>query len=349
MVIGINCGHTIEGPGCGARGLIGESVHTRLVGYALAERLRKAGMEVVDCTIDKAKTQKEYLSGVTTLANSENLDWFISIHFNASPSHAGRGVEIYTYEGRQYPQALCICERLEALGFPNRGVKAGTGLYVIRNTRAKAMLIEVCFCDNQADVDLYERIGGADTVAQAISGGFLERLAACGALNKRQGREEFMESVGEIARRDWERRRIMLPSVVVAQAMKESACGTSELARNANALFGIKENGWPGRIYVKDAVEQRPDGSYITVPGTRWRAYDSFEESVIDHNDYIATRSLDGGKTLRYAPIIGCGEYVLVCQYLQSCGYATSHGYADSLVRDYIEAHGLTRFDGKCG
>ena len=50
---------------------------------------------------------------------------------------------------------------------------------MIRNTRAKAMLIEVCFCDNQADVDLYERIGGADTVAQAISGGFLERLSAC--------------------------------------------------------------------------------------------------------------------------------------------------------------------------
>ena len=103
------------------------------------------------------------------------------------------------------------------------------------------------------------------------------------------------------------------------------------------------------RIGGADIVEQRPDGSYITVPGTRWRAYDSFEESVIDHDDYIATRSLDGGKTLRYAPIIGCGEYVLVCQYLQSCGYATSHGYADSLVRDYIEAHGLTRFDGKCG
>lgn len=281
-----------------------------------------AALGEVDCTIDKAKSQKEYLAGVTALANNESLDWFISIHFNASPTHTGRGVEIYTYEGRQDPQALCICGKMEALGFQNRGVKAGTGLYVIRNTRAKAMLIEVCFCDNQADVDLYERIGGADTVAWAVSGGFLDRTAIAGARSKRPDREDFIEAVGEIARRDWERRGIMLPSVVVAQAMKESACGTSELARNANALFGIKENGWSGKIYVKEAVEQRPDGSYVTIPGTRWRAYDSFEESVIDHNDYIATRSLDGGKTLRYAPIIGCKEYVLVCQYLQSCGYA---------------------------
>lgn len=275
-----------------------------------------AALGEVDCTIDKAKSQKEYLAGVTALANNESLDWFISIHFNASPTHTGRGVEIYTYEGRQDPQALCICGKMEALGFQNRGVKAGTGLYVIRNTRAKAMLIEVCFCDNQADVDLYERIGGADTVAWAVSGGFLDRTAIAGARSKRPDREDFIEAVGE-------------------------------LARNANALFGIKENGWSGKIYVKEAVEQRPDGSYVTIPGTRWRAYDSFEESVIDHNDYIATRSLDGGKTLRYAPIIGCKEYVLVCQYLQSCGYATSHGYADSLIRDYIEAHGLTRFDGE--
>lgn len=346
MVIGINCGHTLEGAGCGARGLFGESVHTRLVGYALAARLREAGMEVADCTIDRAETQKEYLEKVTALANNKNLDWFVSIHFNASPSHEGRGAEIYTYEGRQYPEALRICGRLEALGFQNRGVKAGTGLYVIRNTRAKAMLIEVCFCDNQTDVDLYERIGGADTVAQAISCGFQDRLILPGAGSKGPGREDFIESVGEIARRDWKERRIMLPSVVTAQAMKESACGTSELARNANALFGIKENGWTGKVYVKEAAEQKPDGSYVTVPGTRWRAYDSFEQSVIDHNSYIATRSLDGGKTLRYAPIIGCGEYVLVCQYLQSCGYATSLGYAESLIRDYIEAYGLTRFDG---
>ena len=32
MIIGINCGHTIEGAGSGAVGLFKESEHTRLVG-----------------------------------------------------------------------------------------------------------------------------------------------------------------------------------------------------------------------------------------------------------------------------------------------------------------------------
>ena len=39
MKIGINCGHTISGPGFGAVGIIGESENTRLVGYNLMDKL----------------------------------------------------------------------------------------------------------------------------------------------------------------------------------------------------------------------------------------------------------------------------------------------------------------------
>ena len=136
----------------------------------------------------------------------------------------------------------------------------------------------------------------------------------------------------------------MLPSVVIAQASVESALGTSELARNANALFGLKLNGWTGRAYVKDATEQNPDGSYRVDQNTLWRAYDNWEQSVIDHNNYIATRSIGGGKTLRYAPVIGCREYKLICRYLQQCGYATSQTYAETLTK-YVEEYNLTLYD----
>lgn len=121
--------------------------------------------------------------------------------------------------------------------------------------------------------------------------------------------------------------------------------GTSELAQNANALFGIKKNGWTGKTYRKVATEQRPDGTYYNINNIQWRAYDSWKQSILDHNTYIAERSTDGGKTLRYGPIIGCEEYVLVCQYLQDLGYATSLTYAESLINDYIEKYDLTRFD----
>lgn len=348
MTIGVNCGHTTSGAGYGAVGLIKESEHTRLVGHALMEKLRAASVKVVDCTIDEAGTQNEYLAAAVALANRQDLDWFISIHFNASAAHTGQGVEVYTYEGKQYQDALDVCNNISAYGFKNRGVKSGSGLYVVKKTKAKAMLIEVCFCDNEQDVALYNSIGGADTIARAIFNGIYDYAVEPDPVpeeNHDMTFEEFVEYVGEIARQDWIDRKIMLPSVVVAQAIKESARGTSELAQNANALFGIKKNGWTGKTYIKAATEQRSDGSCYTVDNTEWRAYTSWEESIIDHNTYIAERSTDSGKTLRYGSIIGCEEYVLVCQYLQDLGYATSLTYAESLINDYIEKYDLTRFD----
>ena len=346
MVIGVNCWHTSEVAGSGADGLLKESEHTRLVGYELMDKLKAMGVKVVDCTIDKAPTQQEYLKKAVDIANKEELDWFISIHFNASREHKGHGVEVYTYKGRQYPDALDVCSNIERLGFFNRGVKAGNGLYVICKTRAKAMLIEVCFCDNEEDVAVYNDSGAQEAIAQAVFNGIYKYAVRPDAVKLEDPTIPFISYVGEIAKRDWETRRIMLPSVVVAQAMKESARGTSELAREANALFGIKKNGWKGRTYRKNATEQRTDGSYYIIPQTEWRAYDSWEESILDHNDYIAGRSIDGGKTLTYGPVIGCENYVLACQYLQECGYATSVTYAKSLINDYIEKYNLAMFDG---
>ena len=84
MVVGINCGHTKSGAGSGAVGIIKESEHTRLVGQILMNLLHVAGVTVIDCTIDQANTQQEYLAAAVALANTRDLDWFISIHFNAS-------------------------------------------------------------------------------------------------------------------------------------------------------------------------------------------------------------------------------------------------------------------------
>ena len=79
----------------------------------------------------------------------------ISIHLNNDAKKAGHGVEAYTYKGRQYPDAVEVCEHIAALGFTNRGVKEGSGLYVIKKTKAKSMLIEVCFV-NDPDASNYQ-------------------------------------------------------------------------------------------------------------------------------------------------------------------------------------------------
>lgn len=107
MKIAINCGHTLNGPGSGAIGFINESLETRNVGKILVELLKNSGNEVIDCTVDEANTQSAYLSECVRLSNQQDLDYFISIHLMLV---GGKGTEIYTYKGNEYPEALNICK-----------------------------------------------------------------------------------------------------------------------------------------------------------------------------------------------------------------------------------------------
>lgn len=165
MRIGINCGHTVSGqPGCGAVGYIDESVETREVGKRVMVLLRQAGHTVVDCTNDYAPSTSSNLGQIVSIANTQPLDLFVSIHFN---SGGGRGTEVWTYGGKHHTEAVNVCNALNKLGFVNRGIKDGSNLYVVRRSDAKAILIEVCFVDTKSDVNLYKQLG-ADRIAQAI-------------------------------------------------------------------------------------------------------------------------------------------------------------------------------------
>ena len=167
------------------------------------------------------------------------------------------------------------------------------------------------------------------------------------AFSAERGDEMAQQLVAKTAVTDWVERKIMLPSVVIAQAILESGWGESELAVNAKALFGIKKHDWTGAVYIKVAMEQRKDGSYYQIENTEWRAYSSWQESIIDHNDYIATRKTEKG-ALRYEPIVGNTDHKAVCKLLKECGYATSLTYSDKLL-NIINTYKLTKYDTGAG
>lgn len=188
-------------------------------------------------------------------------------------------------------------------------------------------------------------------------------------------KNDFIELVASVAVDDWNTRRIMLPSVVIAQACKESAFGTSELAVKANAIFGIKLNGWTGKSYRKKADEQNADGSFRTDPNALWRAYDDWRASIIDHSTYIAERKIGNQAKPNFYSIVGetdvkkviaglignenrsataerCTDPELKRYVLEGKSvypYATGLNYPQSLLDDYIIRYNLTKYDNTEG
>ena len=167
--ISVNAGHTAIGAGYGAeyKGFR-ESEINRAVVKALIPKLKKLGHTVHDSTVDKATTNTAYLQQVVKSSNNSGAELFLSIHCNASAAHTGYGVECWTYKGNKHEAAKRICANLSSLGYRNRGIKDGRNLYVVKNTTAKAILVELFFLDNYTDRKLYLELG-ADKIATAIS------------------------------------------------------------------------------------------------------------------------------------------------------------------------------------
>lgn len=161
MRIVVNAGHTKLGTGRGANGYLNESVETRKIAYELMKLLADSQHEVIPAVYDRSSNN---LKEAVQLANNKCADLFISIHLNAG---GGQGCEAYTWKGQQVATAVKACSYLKKLGFKNRGVKDGSSLYVIKNTKCTAILLEVCFVDTKEDAELFKQLGYSK-IAQAI-------------------------------------------------------------------------------------------------------------------------------------------------------------------------------------
>ena len=161
MYIFLTAGHPMY---AGAKGILDETVVDRAVSSELASILRSMGHTV---KYYNSENIKDYVVE-TSMANQENFDWYIDIHCNASNGQ-GHGTETLVYTDNK-PQAHKISANISKLGFYNRGVKTRTGLYILKHTKAKALLVECFFIDNKTDCDLYNKVG-PHAIAKAIAEG----------------------------------------------------------------------------------------------------------------------------------------------------------------------------------
>ena len=152
--------------------LIDELTEDRLVKNAVIKYLKQLGINVLDVTPpDTTSSSSSDLSYGVNEANNWGADLFVSIHFNnAYSSYNGAlGTEVCVYS--EYDTAKRVVNKMASLGFKNRGQKVRTGLYELRHTSMKSMIVEVCFVEATEDVALYKKLGYdkiGKTIAEAI-------------------------------------------------------------------------------------------------------------------------------------------------------------------------------------
>lgn len=205
---------------------------------------------------------------------------------------------------------------------------------------------------------MYARMGDlAEKVTKALqgssdSGGGSASKGMQASILKNLSEADAIRKVGALFTAEQKKSGI-LASVSLAQFILESGYGKSELAQNANNLFGMKcslsgntwsRSSWDSKSkYTKKTQEQNPDGSMVTITAD-FRKYSCIEDSIADHSAYLLGAM--NGKKLRYGGLKGCTDYKKAVQIIKDGGYATSLTYVEKLC-SIIEKWKLTEYDVK--
>lgn len=154
-------------------------------------------------------------------------------------------------------------------------------------------------------------------------------------------KQEFIEQIAALIKKYAPSYGIKVYSPIIAQAILESAYGTSELAVNACNYFGLKYR--EGRcktcigIYDKVGSEQNKDGSY-TSSAMKWCKFEDMENGVIGYFDFTNISN--------YSNLKGVTDPREYLENIKADGYATSLNYVDNLM-SVIENWSLTDYDEK--
>nr|DAV50104.1 MAG TPA: Cell wall hydrolase autolysin [Caudoviricetes sp.] len=174
----VHAGHCPQGQGAsGAVGILQESVEDRIVKDEVIRLLRAEGHTVYDCTCDENTTKQGCLNKIVAKCNQHSVDLDISLHLNSGRNDYGGdgstgGVEVWNYDTGTQEISDRICEAIATeLGIHNRRTKYDKDLFVLANTKSKALLVECCFVDDADDAKAWD----AKRCAKAIVRGILNK------------------------------------------------------------------------------------------------------------------------------------------------------------------------------
>ena len=310
------------------------------------------------------------------MANQSNADLFISIHFNATglPSSNATGIETYWYQydpeyqpkinaamhndPTRLAESEILANQVQAsliseTGAVNRGVRRES-FAVLRETAIPAILVELGFMSNPSDLQKIKEDAYQTKLANALAQGIDNWYGAVGgkptsgtSIQKKSTEQSQMTTSQQSffnnilpAIQQVSQNKGIVTSVALAQSILESGWGTSQLAKNANNIFGIKaDSSWKGNTYTVQTKEV-VNGKTITVE-KQFRAYKSLLESISDYGSFFTSTAW---RTKNYASFLQATNYETALTSLLASGYATDPAYAEKL-KSLIQRYGLDQYD----
>lgn len=149
--------------------------------------------------------------------------------------------------------------------------------------------------------------------------------------------DEFIQMVSSAAK-ELQLKYGIFASITIAQAALETGWGRfipvdKESGQFSYNLFGVKGKGPAGSVTCE--TWEVENGVRFTIDA-QFRAYHSFEESLLDHNEVLL---LD-----RYAPVRNAITPEEAAKQIYKCGYATDPDYPKKLV-SIIDQFNLKQHD----
>jgi len=278
--IAVYAGHGGSDPGAVSGGLREKDLNLAVSNAATAI-LRGWGYTVLNnrtTDVDRSITRD------ANLANENRADALVEIHLNSNQGTPGTGTEAFVSvrdTGRARALGNAILNRIEALGFRNRGVKTqlnaqGQDAFgILRQTNMPAVLMELAFINNPADMARFD----VNAMARAVAEGVREVFPISGG----GGMPEFPgvllrvgdrgESVRQVQRC---LNRVSLNQPTIQRLTEDGIFGprTFDSVVAFQRIFGLAPDGVVGPITwgrLRQECASSGDGSMPIFPGTSLR------------------------------------------------------------------------------
>lgn len=146
----------------------------------------------------------------------------------------------------------------------------------------------------------------------------------------------FIAEIGPLIQKYAKEKGYHICSPIIAQAICESAAGTSSLGYKYHNYFGMKcGSKWTGRSVNLSTREEYTAGTLTNIKAN-FRVYDSMEEGVAGYFKFISSS--------RYSNLKDATTLQQYATMIKQDGYATSSTYVNTII-SIANKYGLQSYD----